>query len=302
MLNWLEGEADRFTRPGAVELEGLIHKDSIGAFVNGDTAARFLNTDRTYWRRHAMIKSQLVTGKIISGTVLEVGAGTGWCSSLMSLLPDVHKVYAVDYDPIAVEQLMPQVQRSIGAQSQKIERVLGSFNHIPLDSEVDYIFSVGALHHSENLFQTLSQCFKALKPGGCLVAAEPTFADSETNDQIHGRYSEINEGLVRKHGLTTTYTDNSNHYYRLCEYLTAAYAAKFDAWPFVFDLEGDKAAGDAWLSRRRTHKGFQLNVLYPYFAKEAANPVFDNLLLVLQRPEDGGRDLGHILTGATPDF
>ncbi|MHB1206788.1 MAG: class I SAM-dependent methyltransferase [Rhodospirillaceae bacterium] len=302
MLNWLEGKADQFTRPGAVELEGLIHQDTIGLFASPESALNFLGLDRTYWRRQSIIKSQLVTGRIISGTVLEVGAGTGWCSSLISTLPGVDKVYAVDYDPIAVERLMPQVQKALGAQGHKIERVLGSFNHIPLDSEVDYVFSIGALHHSENLFHTLSECFKALKPGGCLVAAEPTFADSETNLQIHGRATGINQGLVKKHGLRTTFTDNSNHYYRLCEFLTAAYAAKFDVWPFVFDTAGDKAASDGMLSRRQAYTGFQPNVLFPYFAKNPANPVFDNLLLVMQKPADGGVDLGHVLTGSAPDF
>jgi SAM-dependent methyltransferase len=302
MLNWLEGSADQFTRPGAVELEGLIHKDSIGLFASPESATQFLSIDRTYWRRQCIIKSQLITGQIISGTVLEIGAGTGWCSSLISTLPDVTKIYAVDYDPISVEHLMPQVQRSLGAQAHKIERVLGSFNNIPLESEVDFIFSIGALHHSENLFHTLKECFKALKPGGSLVAVEPTFADNETNTQILERAMGINQGLVKKHGLTTTFTDNSNHYYRLCEFLTAAYAAKFDAWPFIFDLAGDKAAGDGALSRRQVYKGFQVNVLYPYFAKNLENPVFDNLLLVLQKPTDGGHDLGHILTGSAPDF
>ncbi|MSO73324.1 MAG: methyltransferase domain-containing protein [Rhodospirillaceae bacterium] len=67
---------------------------------------------------------------------------------------------------------MPQVQKVLGADSSKIQRVFGSFNSIPIENEMDLVVSIGALHHSESLFVTLSECFKALKPGGWLVATE----------------------------------------------------------------------------------------------------------------------------------
>ncbi|MEQ9448162.1 MAG: hypothetical protein RLN70_04540, partial [Rhodospirillaceae bacterium] len=93
VLNWLDGKDDRFTRPGAVELQSSIHKQLANSFKDAESAAQFLSSDRTHWRQQAVIRSQHVMGKPISGTIREIGAGSGWCSSLLSTLPDVQKIY-----------------------------------------------------------------------------------------------------------------------------------------------------------------------------------------------------------------
>ncbi len=297
ILNWLEGRHDTYTRPSAVELQSAVHRNLAANFKDEAAAAAFMGSDRSYWRQQVVIKSQLFMGRNFSGSVLEIGAGSGWCSSLLSTMPRVEKVYCTDYDPVSVEVLMPQVQKVLGANSGKIQRVLGSFNSIPIENEVDLVVSVGALHHSENLFVTLAGCFKALKPGGWLVATEPAYPDTETNSQIQARYKKEDPASVKKYGRVTRHEDNSDHYYRFSEFLTAAYSAKFDVFPFVFDLNGSRQADDRTLAERKVATGFFPNVLYPYFAKSPASPMFDSLLLALQKPVDGGCDLGHVLSG-----
>ena len=297
ILNWLEGRHDIYTRPHAVELQSSIHRNLAANFRDENAAAGYMNTDRSSWRQQAVIKSQLVMNRQFSGTILEIGAGSGWCSSLLSTVPRVDKVYCSDYDPVSVETLMPQVQRVLGADSSKIQRVFGSFNNLPIENEIDLVVSIGALHHSENLFVTMSECFKALKPGGWLVASEPTYPDTETNQQINARYKKEDPASLKKYGRVALHEENSDHYYRISEFITASYSAKFDVFPFVFDLTGNRQVDDRTLSSRKTATGFFPNVLYPYFAKNPANPVFDSLLLVLQKPADGGHDLGHVLSG-----
>lgn len=297
VLNWLEGRHDVYSREGAADLQSSIHRSLMNTFKDEAGAAAFLGSDRSHWRQQAIIKAQFVMGKTFAGSILEIGAGTGWCSSLLSTVPQVQRVYCSDYDRVAVETLMPQVQKVLHAQSTKIQRVYGSFNSIPMENEVDTVISIGALHHSENLFVTLSECFKALKPGGWLVASEPTYSDTETNRQVEARYKREDPASLKKYGKVTRHEDNSDHYYRLSEFIAAAYAAKFDVYPFLFDLTGSRHADDRTLSERKTATGFVANVLYPYFAKTPANPMFDSLLLVLQKPADGGCDLHHVLSG-----
>ena len=297
ILNWLEGRHDVYTRPNAVEMQSSIHRNLAANFADENAAANYMATDRSYWRQQVVVKSQLITGRNFSGTVLEIGAGSGWCSSLLSTVPRVDKVYCSDYDPVSVDKLMPQVQKVLGADSSKIQRVLGSFNSLPIENEIDLLISIGALHHSENLFVTLTECFKALKPGGWLVASEPTYPDTETNQQINARYKKEDPASLKKYGRIALHEENSDHYYRLSEFLAASYSAKFDVFPFVFDITGSRQADDRTLQARKTATGFFPNILFPYFAKNPANPVFDSLLLVLQKPVDGGYDLGHVVSG-----
>ncbi|MBX7199426.1 MAG: class I SAM-dependent methyltransferase [Rhodospirillaceae bacterium] len=298
VLNWLEGRHDVYSRAGAADLQSAIHRNLMNTFRDETSAAAYLATDRSHWRQQAIIKAQFVMGRTYTGTILEIGAGTGWASSLLSTLPQVEKVYCSDYDAVSVETLMPQVQKTLNADAAKIQRVFGSFNNIPMENEVDTVISIGALHHSENLFVTLSECFKALKPGGWLVASEPTYPDSENNRKIEARYKKEDATSIKKYGKVTRHEDNSDHYYRLSEFIAAAYSAKFDTYPFVFDLMGSRQADDRILQDRKVGTGFFPNVLYPYFAKNPANPMFDILMLVLQKPADGGCDLKHVLSGS----
>jgi len=269
----------------------------MNSFANETTAAAFLSSDRTYWRQQALIKAQHVMRKTFAGTILEIGAGSGWCSALLSTIPAVERVYCTDYDPVAVEHLMPQVQKVLGAETRKITRALASFNNLPLQSEVDVIVSIGALHHSENLYATLCEAFKALHPGGWLFATESVVPDAETNRDIWARYKKEDPNAIKKYGRVALHEENSDHYYRPSEFLVAATSAKFDAFPFVFDLAGNRHVDDQTLAERKTATGYFPNILYPYFAKNPATPLFDSLFLVLQKPIDGGHDLGHVVSG-----
>ena len=298
MLNWLKDSDDPHTRDGAVDLQGKIHEGMIEQLGTPEAASQFIASGRNGWRKEAVVRSQIVMHQPLHGTILEIGAGSGWCSSLLSNLDDVEHVYCLDYDPVSVELLMPLVQKSFGANRSKIDRVLGTFNDMPLSNEVDMIISIGALHHAENLHASLSACFDALKPGGWLFATEPTYFDTEKNADILKMYKAEDPAALRKYGKVTKHEDNSDHYYRISEFIAASYAAKYDVYPFVFDLSGSRHADDECLKTRRTASGFHTNVLYPYFAPNPANPIFDRLMLMLQKPEDGGIDLGHKIGGS----
>ncbi len=276
-------------------------------FQTPASARSFLASPRTHWRRKVLERFELLTGERIHGRVLEIGAGTGWCSALLSQKSSVEAVYSLDYESYCVQTLMPHVARMLAAREEKITRVLGSYNCMAAaDCEFDLVVSIGALHHSENLPLSMRECYRVIKPGGRLLASEHCEYNSLTLAEQRSGENEIVDAAVvaRKYGAdvgTVRAKDNSDHAYRLCEFESAALAAGFDVLTFVFDhtrtsggllslvarMARDALAGDGMFRAGRAYRGFSRNVAYPYFAREAfrsSSPTYDNLMLVLHKP------------------
>lgn len=273
--------SDQLIRPGAVQLQSELHQRMYTAqFQNAQAARNWLARGRTAWRRKVLEKSSLIMGEPIHGQVLEIGAGTGWASALMSQMPAVQHVDVLEYDPYCVDTLIPQVFKVLNGDVSKAARVYGSFHRIQPTEHYNVIVSIGALHHAEDLEQVLLQCFKALKPGGWLIATEPCEDNDRTHRQIVAKGEKEDPNALRKYGRRTKHKDNSDHYVKLYEWEAAAFWAGFDVWAFTFDTLGDPA-GDGALKNRVTYHGLRKVVMQPYFAKDGE---FDRLLLACQRP------------------
>ena len=288
-------------RHRAIELRAIVaERIYLTPFQTRTGAAQFLRSPRTIWRRRAIDKAELFLGRELAGTVLEIGAGTAWCSALVSLKSRVRKVFALDYDRVSVDEIMPKCFENLDADVGKITRALGSFNATKLaDDSVDAVISIGAVHHSESLASTFKEALRILRPGGILVASEPCEPDSLKNaerqaienkqiDPEHAKklYGE-DIGEVRE-------ADNSDHNYRLVDYISSALGAGFDIFPYTFqysDPIADKdavpeASFDRFFVERICYDGFKKIVLPPYFAQgyPDKNVLFDPLLLILQKP------------------
>jgi SAM-dependent methyltransferase len=284
IVNWQPAE-DRSIRPGAVALQSALHERKYTAQFKTPAAARaWLNTGRTSWRHNVLKKIPLITGRPIGGKILEIGAGTAWASALLSKLPGVLEVDVLEYDPYCVEVLIPQVFQALAGSAHLATRILGSFNRIQKNQYYDYIISIGALHHSEDLGLTLRESFGALQPGGWLIATEPCYENTTTNAQIQAMGEKIDPNSKAKYGKQTQHQDNSDHYYRLNEYEVAAAQTGFDVWAFTFDVGGEHAS-DRSLQSRLTYRSWQKIVLQPYFASNPKQPEYDRLLLACQKPE-----------------
>lgn len=313
LLDWnLESDAENI-RSSALELERRVKKRLYRpSFETQQKARQALQGTRTVWRRRCLRKAEMFIGNRIHGTVIEIGAGRGWYSSLLSNRQEVDRVFALDYSRYAVEELMPLVQRSLEADTEKFVRVLGSYNEMKVDDAFfDFIISLGALHHSENLMTTLSEGFRVLKPGGFLLASEPCEPNTLSQSEEDQRQNETiaRERVVEKYGEDmgpVRKKDNSDHLYRISQYEGLAQTVGFDTWPFVFDATRrtggttglvtrfirDMALRDKTFRRGGCYSGYRRRVLYPYFAKDVVSlapvprvsPTYDDLLLVLQKP------------------
>lgn len=152
-------------------------------------------------------KIELRFGLTLGGKVLDVGCGSGYFSAWLALNRDVEVVYALESSPAAVNTLIPKTLEVCEVKRELVVPVLGSFNRIPKVEYFDYVVALGALHHSADLFITLKEIYNALKPGGYLIAQEPTIDDLTNNQRLREIY--LNRA------------EHNDHFFRNCEYKTA---------------------------------------------------------------------------------
>jgi SAM-dependent methyltransferase len=289
VLSWQPEFDAENVREGAQDLQTELHKRIYEPyFASAKSADQFLNSSRVYWRKMVLEKFELFKGSPIGGSVMEIGAGTGWCSAHLSRRPDVERVFAVDYDRYAVHELMPRVFGYANARNEIISRVFGSFNHMPqVHGQIDLVVSIGAIHHSENLMATLKEVYRVLKPGGYFLASEPCEANSLTMKNQIAKAESEDPSSLKKYGRKVKQKENSDHYYRVCEFEAASYWVGMDVWAYVFDEGGTWfGSSDRAFRLRKVYDGYRNCVLRPYFAKKSGGaPVFDRLMLITQKPE-----------------
>ena len=149
----------------------------------------------------------------ISGHVADVGCGSGYFGiGVAKYFDSVNKVDCIEASRVAVESVIPK-NISYYDLSSKVNALEGSFDLLPNET-YDVIFAMGALHHSKNLSHTIHSIFKALKPGGLLVAQEPAMPEDTTHTSYQFKYNIIEE----KYGLKIRNGDRFDRFFRECEY------------------------------------------------------------------------------------
>lgn len=103
------------------------------------------------------------------GVALDVGAGRGICS--YALAKSGWSVFSLEPDPSslvgsgAINQLKTKFSLDISVLPEYSESV-----SLP-DGSCDLVFCRQSLHHSNNVFDALSEFYRLLRPGGFLIAA-----------------------------------------------------------------------------------------------------------------------------------
>jgi len=153
---------------------------------------------------------------IVSGTVLDVGCGSGYASIWLAKNRRIDKIYALEASEAAVQELLP---RNIGHHgvSGIVEPVLGSFDAVPTKN-LDFVVSFGALHHSVCLLSTMRSISGALREGGYLIAQEPVMPNMTTNQAYVEKYDVVEE----RFGQRIRNGDRQDCFFREAEYLAAA--------------------------------------------------------------------------------
>ncbi|HEX9775403.1 MAG TPA: class I SAM-dependent methyltransferase [Actinomycetota bacterium] len=137
---------------------------------------------------YAREKFLLVAPERPYGTVLEIGAGTGFFVINLALAGLVEDAHATDISPGMVEACLrnaaaagiPMTARTADAEALPFE-----------DGTFDTVLGHAVLHHLPDVEAALAEAYRVLKPGGTLViAGEPTrigFRIVDTAKKVTGR-------------------------------------------------------------------------------------------------------------------
>lgn len=153
----------------------------------------------------------------VKGTVLDVGAGSGYASIKLGLKSDVGKVYALDASEKACNELIPKNAEYFNLE-EKVVTICASFSDIPLSECIDFAVSFGSLHHSKCLFSTFRAVSSSLKEGSFLLVQEPAMPDFTTNLEYQKKY----DCIESKFGVKIRNGDRDDHFFRVSEYIIAA--------------------------------------------------------------------------------
>lgn len=109
-------------------------------------------------------------GLDIHGVGIDLAAGTGWATALLSRIEAVKQIYALDISKHRLFKIAPIVFNHFEANQNKITRVIGNFLDIKLpNNSVDFCFMSSAFHHADNPYKLLSEIYRVLKPGGLVI-------------------------------------------------------------------------------------------------------------------------------------
>jgi ubiquinone/menaquinone biosynthesis C-methylase UbiE len=109
--------------------------------------------------------------------ILDLGAGSCTLSLMMSEEPYVESIEAVDISAKKMTQLSELVQKEVGGNAEKLSFSEIDFNDpLPFeDNAFDLVVMDAALHHSRNIWVTLSEIRRVLKPNGYFVAQREAY-------------------------------------------------------------------------------------------------------------------------------
>jgi ubiquinone/menaquinone biosynthesis C-methylase UbiE len=245
VLNWKPEERDSSRIvDSAIDYRAYISSNQYAEWFGSKFMARLTaRTGRSFWRTETMRQLRAASPDLFAGKVLEVGAGTALISCELSHFEEVSEIYSLDYDEYTVENLMPLVQWSLGANTAKIKRVIGSYNEMEIDDDsFDIIVAVGSMHHSEDINATMKECIRVLKPGGKFIISDYALTSNLSQEEyatlMNLPKDEKDTALFEKTGNSDGMITNktiSEHGRPTYIYQAAAFEAGFTVKTTLFD-------------------------------------------------------------------
>ena len=172
---------------GAVDAKRLARELSVEELA--DTAdAYYLNNmeakdhwlAKPFWNVADATDTMMVLGQLLAGLnlspgmrVLDFGAGSGWMSRMLTQLGC--EVVVCDVSPTALElarELYDQYRVLGDKPTPEFLLFDGATFDLP-DADIDRVICFGALHHTINPQEVISELGRVLRPGGRAAFAEP---------------------------------------------------------------------------------------------------------------------------------
>ena len=172
--------------------------------------------------------------------VLDLGAGSCTTSFILSQEAFVGEVAAADISAARLETMSKQTQRVVGGDPAKLSFHEIDFNQpLPFpDSSFDLVVMDAALHHSRNIWETLTEIRRVLKPGALFVAQREAYTSPLTNRVTFKRLlasPEVAAGVSENAYLPSQYD-----YYLRANGFEPRFIPVYESWKFkvLFFLNG----------------------------------------------------------------
>jgi ubiquinone/menaquinone biosynthesis C-methylase UbiE len=172
--------------------------------------------------------------------VLDLGAGSCTISLVLSKEPYVGSIVASDISALRMENIAPKTQAIVGGLLEKLSFQEIDFNvTLPFDdNSFDLVIMDAALHHSRNIWETLTEIRRVLKPKGMFVAQREAYVSPLTHWITFKRLlasPEVAAGVSENAFLISQY----DYYFRVNGFIPAFHPV-FERWIFkaLFFLNG----------------------------------------------------------------
>lgn len=152
--------------------------------------------------------------------IVDLAAGIGWTSVLLSKLSNVTEVHAVEISKHRLGPLFEHSIKMLKGDSNKIFRYLGNFYDLRFDDKsIDIIYMSQAFHHAEKPLKLILECDRVLKDNGRIILVGEQFIGTR---KIIRRFF---ANLIKKRKFTTNFYEMfppdrklGDHYYRRSDY------------------------------------------------------------------------------------
>jgi ubiquinone/menaquinone biosynthesis C-methylase UbiE len=105
--------------------------------------------------------AEAIAGKLRGGTLIDLGAGTGYLSIEIAKRVPALKVCGID---LSKEMVKIARRHAEGVENVRFE--VGNAADLPFeDASIDYIVSTGSLHHWKKPARIFDECYRVLKSG-----------------------------------------------------------------------------------------------------------------------------------------
>ncbi|MEF8985013.1 MAG: class I SAM-dependent methyltransferase [Bacteroidales bacterium] len=120
------------------------------------------------------------------GTLVDLGAGTGFFSLRFARMPGVDKVYALDIADVMVDYM----KENIATLHENIEPLKMDESSLPLPDNTAGVLVMINLHHElHEPLKILDECVRVLKPGGKLAIVDWKKKPTDHGPPVEKRYS-----------------------------------------------------------------------------------------------------------------
>jgi SAM-dependent methyltransferase len=185
--------------------------------------------------------------------LLDLGVGPGWTSVMFA--KQGYAVVGLDISPQMIELANAKREQW---RAESVEFRVGDFESVTAESEFDCAVFHDALHHAENEITALERVFRALKPGGVCVTAEPGVghSSSEAARQFAATYGVTEKDMPPQHIIDCARRIGFRHF-EVFERPSAPHAA----WS---DRTSSKSATRLSVAKALLTRGFRCAIWGPH--------------------------------------